>query len=379
MVRPAKRNSSVPAGFESFFGGAPEGCIRLTVGEPDFPTPPEVVAAAKEDLDAGDTHYVATAGKQVLLEAIQKKLKAENGLSYALPEITVTVGAKEALVDAVLATVDPGDEVLVPAPYWPSYDAMVALAGGRVVPVLTDPRAFHPDLEAFKHAITPRSKAIIVNSPNNPTGAVYTKAELQGLVDLAVDHDLFLISDEIYEHMAYGGRKHYAVAALTGAFERTITINGFSKAFAMTGWRLGYMAAPKDMATAMRRIHMHAVTHPASFEHRAAAIALTQCGESVRAMVAEYDARRKIVHARLNETPGWRCPDPEGAFYVFPEIRATGLNSTQVYDKLLQAGVQVMPGHLFPLGEGFLRLSYATSRPNLETATDRIKKAFSHA
>lgn len=379
MPSPAKRNANISQGFEAFFKGAPEGCIRLTVGEPDFPTPKEVVEAAKADLDAGDTHYVATAGKQVLLEAIQEKLKRENGLHYALDEITVTVGAKEALVDASLALLDPGDEVLCPAPYWPSYDAIAAFAGARVVPVPTDPAAMHLDEEALKHAVTKNSKAILVNSPNNPTGAVYDKAELKALADLAVDKDLYIVSDEIYEHLIYGGRTHHALAAFPGAFERTITINGFSKAFAMTGWRLGYTASPKALAVPLRRVHMHAVTHPAAFEHRAASVALTKCMASVRAMAEEYDRRRRFLHAAMNRVKGWRCPEPEGAFYAFPDIRGTGLTSQGVYDKLLAAGVQVIPGHLFPMGEGFLRISYATSMDNLKTAAERMETAFGHA
>jgi aspartate aminotransferase len=353
--------------------------VRLTVGEPDFPTPRPVVEAAKADLDAGDTHYVATAGKEVLLAAIQQKLKHDNNLDYALDEITVTVGAKEALFDASLGLLNPGDEVLVPAPYWPSYDAIAAFAGARAVPVRTEPSASHLDLEALKRAVTKRTKAILVNSPNNPTGAVFTEGELRAVVDLAADKDLFLISDEIYEHMVYGGRRHFAVASFPGAFERTVTINGFSKAFAMTGWRLGYTAAPKALAVPMRRIHMHAVTHPSSFEHRAASIALTQCADSVRVMVEEYDRRRRLLFAALNKVAGWRCPEPEGAFYAFPDIRGTGLTSQQVYDKLLAAGVQVIPGHLFPQGEGSLRLSYATSQENLKTASERIERAFGHA
>ncbi|HKZ60014.1 MAG TPA: pyridoxal phosphate-dependent aminotransferase [Candidatus Thermoplasmatota archaeon] len=376
---PANRNANISAGFESFFKGAPPGCIRLTVGEPDFPTPREVVEAAKADLDAGDTHYVPTAGKDVLLIAIQAKLKADNALDYGLDEITVTVGAKEALVDASLALLDPGDEVLVPAPYWPSYDAIAAFAGARTVAVPTEAGARHLDLEALKAAASPRTKAVLVNSPNNPTGAVYAREELKALVDLACDRDLFIFSDEIYEHMVYGGRRHFALAAFPGAFERTVTVNGFSKAFAMTGWRLGYTAAPRALAVPMRRVHMHAVTHPSSFEHRAAAVALTRCGESVRAMVAEYDRRRKLIHERLDRVRGWRCPEPEGAFYAFPDIRGTGLTSSAVFERLLEAGVQVIPGHLFPGGEGALRLSYATSTENLETAAARIERAFGHA
>ncbi len=315
----------------------------------------------------------------MLLSAIQQKLKRDNGLEYGMDEITVTVGAKEALVDASLALLDPGDEALIPAPYWPSYDAIAAFAGARPVAVPNEPLAQHLDLEALKGAANGRTKAILVNSPNNPTGAVYSKDELKAVADLSVDKDLYIISDEIYEHMVYGGRKHYAIASFPGAFERTVTINGFSKAFAMTGWRLGYTAAPRELAVPMRRIHMHAVTHPAAFEHRAAAVALTECGASVRAMVEEYDRRRQVVHGALNRVSGWRCPEPEGAFYAFPDIRGTSLTSEQVFERLLAAGVQVIPGHLFPKGEGSLRLSYATSLENLKTAAERMESAFGRA
>jgi len=377
LPSPAKRSLAIDGSFEAFFTPPPEGTIRLTVGEPDFPTPRAVVERAKQALDAGDTHYVPTAGKRALVEAVAAKLKAENGLDYDPGSITVTVGAKEAILDAALVLLDPGDELLVPAPCWHSYAAIAAIAGARAVPVPVRDGDFHPDTGALQAAATPRAKAILVNSPNNPTGAVYAKAELQAIVDLAADRDLYLISDEIYEHLVYGGRRHYAVASLPGAFERTVTVNGFSKAFAMTGWRMGYAAAPPDLAKLIRRIHMHAVTHPSSFQHDAAVVALTQCRPDVDAMVAEYDRRRRALHEALSKVPGWRCAEPEGAFYAFPDIRGTGLSSQAVYARLLAAGVQVIPGHLFPGGEGFLRVSYAAEMPLLAAAAARIEAAFS--
>lgn len=376
MRPPADRATRIDGAFEAFFTPPPEGTIRLTVGEPDFPTPKAVVERAKQALDAGDTHYVPTAGKRALVEAIAAKLKQENGLDYDPSQVTVTVGAKEAILDAALTLLDAGDELLVPAPCWHSYAAIAAIADAGDVPVPVRDDNFHPDLEAMKAAVTPRTKAILVNSPNNPTGAVYEKSELQGIVDLAVEHDLFIISDEIYEHLVFGGRRHVAVASLPGAFERTVTVNGFSKAFAMTGWRLGYSAAPPELAKLMRRIHMHAVTHPSSFEHDAAVVALTQCHGEVKAMAEEYDRRRRVVHEGLAAVPGWRCPEPEGAFYAFPDIRGTGLSSAGAYEKLLAAGVQVIPGHLFPRGEGFLRVSYAADLRLLEEACARARRAF---
>lgn len=376
MRPPAERATRIDGAFEAFFTPPPEGTIRLTVGEPDFPTPRAVVERAKQALDAGDTHYVPTAGKRALVEAIASKLKQENGLDYDPGQVTVTVGAKEAILDAALALLDPGDELLVPAPCWHSYAAIAAIAGARDVPVPVADDNFHPDLEALKAAVTPRTKAVLLNSPNNPTGAVYTQGELKAVVDLAVDHDLYLISDEIYEHLVFGGRRHVAVASLPGAFERTVTVNGFSKAFAMTGWRLGYTAAPPELATLMRRIHMHSVTHPSSFEHDAAVVALTQCHDDVKAMVAEYDRRRRVVHEGLAAVPGWRCPEPEGAFYAFPDIRGTGLTSQGAYRKALEAGVQFIPGDLFPRGEGFVRVSYAAQMGLLREACNRLQAAF---
>jgi aspartate aminotransferase len=376
MPSPAKRARSIDGSFEAFFTPPPEGTIRLTLGEPDFATPRAIVERAKQSLDAGDTHYVPTAGKRALVEAVAAKLKRENGLDYDPSCITVTVGAKEGILDAALALLDPGDELLIPAPCWHSYGAIATIAGARDVPAPTRDDNFHPDLEALKAAVTPRTKAILVNSPNNPTGAVYEKHELQAIVDLAVDRDLYLISDEIYEHLVYGGRRHHAVASLSGAFDRTVTVNGFSKAFAMTGWRMGYTAAPPELAKLMRRIHMHTVTHPSSFQHDAAVVALTQCGADVRAMVEEYERRRQVVHAALAGVAGWKCAEPEGAFYAFPDIRGTGLTSAAVYEKLLAAGVQVIPGHLFPRGEGFLRVSYAAQVSLLKTAGQRIRQVF---
>ncbi|HEX9709648.1 MAG TPA: pyridoxal phosphate-dependent aminotransferase [Candidatus Thermoplasmatota archaeon] len=379
MPNLAARSTSLPPGFHGFFAPPHDDTVHLTLGESDFNTPQRVIDAAVEDLKADDTFYIAPEGKSVLREAIAEKLARENHVRYDMSEVTVTVGAKEGIFNAALALLDPGDEILITAPHWHSYDPIVDFASAKAVPVPFRPENYHPDPEAMKHRVGRRTKAVLVNTPNNPSGAVYTRDELKAIVDLAVDHDLFIISDEIYEYMVYDGREHVSIASLPGAFDRTVTVNGFSKCFAMTGWRMGYTAAPKWIAHPMRFVHMHAVTHPSSFLHRAGAVALRECRGEATAMVAKFDERRRFLHGALQGIRGWRLPPAEGAFYLFPDIRGTGLTSLQVKQKLLAAGVEVVEGTIFPRGEGYIRISYAASLESLRKAAGRIESAFGRA
>ncbi len=353
--------------------------VHLTLGESDFKTPHRVIEAAVEDLHHDDTFYVPPEGKTVLREAIAEKLGRDNHVKYDPSEITVTVGAKEGIFNAALALLDPGDEILITAPHWHSYEPIADFASAKAIPVPFHRENYHPDIEGMKHRLSRRSKAVLVNSPNNPSGAVYTRDELKAIVDLAVDHDLFIISDEIYETMVYDGREHFSIASLPGAFDRTVTVNGFSKCYAMTGWRMGYTAAPKWIAHPMRYVHMHSVTHPSSFLHRAGAVALRECRADAAAMVATFDKRRKFLYGRLKDIKGWHLPNPEGAFYLFPDIRGTGLKSAAVKQKLFSAGVEVVEGSIFPRGEGYIRISYAASLESLGKAADRIVSAFGTA
>jgi aminotransferase len=372
----AKRSTSLPPGFHGFFAPPHDDVVRLTLGESDLHTPRRVIEAAVEDLQHDDTFYVTPEGKTVLREAIAEKLQRENGLTYDPSEVTVTVGSKEGIFNAALALLDPGDEILITAPHWHSYEPIADFASAKAVPVPFDPQTYHTDAEAMAARLSRRTKAILVNTPNNPTGAVYTKDELKAIVDLAVDRDLFLISDEIYEYMVYDGRKHVSIATLPGAFDRTVTVNGFSKCYSMTGWRMGYTAAPRWIAHPMRYVHMHSVTHPSSFLHRAGAVALRECRGEAQAMAEKFDERRKFLYGRLKDIKGWHLPRPEGAFYLFPDIRGTGLTSADAKAKLLAAGVEVVPGTIFPRGEGYLRISYAASLESLGKAADRIESVF---
>jgi len=376
MVRLSGKMKNVGKGFYGLFGPPPQGVIRFTVGEPDFDTPDPIKMAAITSLVKGDTHYIDSDGRLSLREAIAAKLKAENGIAADAKEVIVTIGGKEAIFDAVLALTDVGDEVIIPSPAWPSYDAMVAIAGGRPMPVKVRPDNYHPDIEAIKSAVSKRTKAIILNSPNNPTGAVFDRGEFKAIADLAIDHDFVVISDEIYEYMVYGGRKHVSIATLPDMRDRTVTVNGFSKAYAMTGWRIGYMHATGDLIGSMKLVHMHATTCAVSFGYDAALVGLKECRPHVDRMVKEYDRRRTMVRDGLNSIPGFKCPEPEGAFYAFVNVSALGMPTRDLAKHLFkEANVMIIPGADFTFGEGYMRFSYATAYDKCEEGIERIKKA----
>ncbi len=376
MVRLSTKMKNVGKGFYGLFGPPPPGVIRFTVGEPDFDTPDPIKQAAITSMVKGDTHYVDSDGRLSLRDAIAAKLKAENGIAADPKEVVVTIGAKEAIFDAVLALTDVGDEVIIPSPAWPSYDAMVAIAGGKPVPIKVRSDNYHPDIEAIKSAVSNRTKAIILNSPNNPTGAVFDKEEFRAIADLAVDHDFVVISDEIYEYMVYGGRKHVSIASFPDMRDRTVTVNGFSKAYAMTGWRIGYMHATADLIGSMKLVHMHATTCVVSFGYDAALVGLKECRPHVDSMVKEYDRRRVMVRDGLSSIPGFKCPEPEGAFYAFVDVSALGMPTRDLSKHLFtEANVMVIPGADFTFGEGYMRFSYATAYEKCVEGIDRIKKA----
>jgi aspartate aminotransferase len=349
--------------------------IDLGGGDPDFPTPAHIVATAADAMEAGDTHYVASPGIIELRRAIVAKLQTENGLTYTPDEIIVTPGGKPAVYASLMTLVDREDEVLVLDPGWVSYAPEVVLAEGKPVMVpLPAGDDFRITAELLRAYITPRTKAIIFCSPNNPTGRVATDDELNAIAAVAQEHDLIVLSDEIYEKLVYDGRTHRSLATLPGMPERTITLNGFSKAYAMTGWRLGYLAAPAPIVKQILKVHSHSVTCATSFGQRGAVTALTGPQHFIEEMVAAYDRRRHLVTDGLNAIPGVRCALPEGAFYAFPDITGTGLTSADCAELLIdQAGVAVTPGSAFgPNGEGFLRLAYSTSDDLLRRAVERM-------
>ena len=343
--------------------------LDLASGDPDFATPEPIRAAAKSALDAGDTHYVSPAGVADLREAIVAKLKAENGIEVNAAQVLVTPGGKAALFDAVQALVEPGVEVLLPEPAWVSFRPMVELAGGSVRSVpLGD--GFRLTREALEAAVTSRAKVLIINSPCNPTGRVLDDSERAAIAATAIEHDLVVLSDEIYEHVIYSPHRHVSLASLPGMAERTLTVNGFSKAFAMTGWRIGYLAGPAALVSAASKVHGHSATCVSGFGQAGALAALRSPRALVDEMVAAWARRREVVCMAINAMNGFRCPLPDGAFYAFVDVRGTGLSSQAVAAELLEKhNVAVVPGPAFgAAGEGFSRLSFATSDETLERA-----------
>jgi aspartate aminotransferase len=350
--------------------------IDLGGGDPDFITPEHIRAAATEAMNAGDTHYVASAGIPGLRKAIADKLRSDNGIEVD-PNggVIVTPGGKQALFEAALAFVETGVDVLIPEPAWVSYGPMVELAGGTAVPVPLNPDDnWRLTGETLSAAWTPASRILLINSPNNPTGRVLDNAELAAVAAFAEERDLLIFSDEMYEKILYDGQRHTSIATLPGMAERTLVFNGLSKAYAMTGWRLGYVAGPRPYLEQIEKVHSHSVTCATSFVQKAGVVALTGPQEFIGQMVSAWDRRRRNLAESLNTVNGIRCPLVEGAFYAFADIRGTGMTSTQAAELFLQeAHVAVTPGVAFGLsGEGHVRLSFATSDDLLAAAADRI-------
>lgn len=352
--------------------------VDLSGGDPDFPTAPHVTEAAIRSLQNGFTHYTPSRGIPELLKAIARKLADENGVRYEpAREIIVMPGAKQALFVAAQALLDPGDEMILFSPAWVSYEPCAALAGARTVYVPmnmgTTPAQLKADLAA---ALSPRTKLAILNTPNNPTGQVWSRAHLEVVAEAAQAHDFLVLSDEIYEKLIYDGEEHVSIAGFPGMWERTLILNGLSKSHAMTGWRLGYIAGPEPLISEMLKIHQHSSTCASSFVQEAAVAALNGPQDYTAYMIGRYKARRDRLVEALNAIPGIRCDLPQGAFYAFPNVAGTGLSSLEFTDRLLDAeAVAVTPGDAFgPGGEGYVRLSYANSDEMLEEGARRIKR-----
>ncbi|MHB9035136.1 MAG: pyridoxal phosphate-dependent aminotransferase [Armatimonadota bacterium] len=360
--------------------------IGFGAGEPDFDTPQHIKDAAIKSLQAGFTKYTPTSGTAELKTAICNKLKRDNGLDYASNQVIVSLGAKHSIYNAVLATIDPGDEVIIPAPYWVSYPEIVGMAGGKCIYVDTDESTgFTAPIDKLRAAVTDKTKMLILNSPSNPTGGVYTREQIKQIADLAVEKGFYVLSDEIYEKIIYDGREHVSIASFGDEIKKlTITVNGFSKAFSMTGWRLGYAAAEKEIVSAMEAIQSHSASNLVSFTQPAAVAALNGPQEVLAKMVAEFDRRRKYIVGRLNAIPGITCAKPGGAFYVFPNVAA--LFGKSFGDRVLrcsadieswlldEAKVAVVAGSGFG-ADNYIRISYATSMENIEKGLDRIAEA----
>ncbi len=344
-------------------------------GEPDFDTPEHIKVAAIEAIQAGFTKYTPSSGIPELRQAISEKFAADNELTYRAGQIVVSNGAKHACYNAILATCQPGDEVVIPSPYWVSYPDMVKLAGADPVIVPTMERnAWKMSAENFENAMTPRTKMLILNSPCNPTGSVYTREEMQAIVDVAAEEDIYILSDEIYEKLIYDDVKHVSIASLSKeAYDLTITVNGFSKSYAMTGWRLGYLGAPEAVAKAVDSIQSHSTSHPASFVQRAGLVALKGDQQPISDMREEFDMRRNYMFDRITKIPNVTAVKPQGAFYVLVNISQLGLTSQNFADRLLsKANVAVIPGAAFG-DDRTVRLSYATSIDIIKKGLDRFQ------
>lgn len=346
--------------------------ISLAIGEPDFPTPPHIVQAAKEALDQGFTKYTPSKGIPELREAIADKSSRENSIPCTADDVLVS-SSKHLIFSTLLAMTGEGDEVILPDPGWVSYLPMVQIAGARPVPVpCRSGEGFQMTPDAVQERITPQTKLLLLNSPNNPTGSVYSRETLQGILDLAVDHEFLILTDEIYEKMVYEGR-HHSIASFPEGFERTITVNGFSKTYSMTGWRLGWAVAPKELLEPMTTVQEHSVTCATSFAQRGGVAALRGPQKPVEDMVASFRGRRDLIVGGLNEIPSLQCLEPQGTFYAWVKFRGPW-TSYEFSEMLLQkAGIAVTPGRAFgDEGEGYVRVSFATSEQNLKRALESL-------
>lgn len=379
----ADRTQSIPpSGIRRFFeiAASMEDVISLGVGEPDFVSPQPVLEAGIQALRDGETSYTSNAGREELREGIGAHLEQLHGVRYSPnSEILVTVGVSEAMLCAMLAVLDPGDELLVPEPCFVSYGPLGQMAGADIkyVPTSVDTR-FQVTPEALEEHITPRTKAVFLSYPNNPTGAVMRRETMEGIAEVVADHDLLVISDEIYDQLIYGEayeRGHVCMPTVDGLWERTILLGGFSKNYAMTGWRIGYACAPEPILQAMYRMHQYIVMSAPTMGQIAAVEALNDCQEQVERMRQAYDERRQYIVDGLNDA-GLPTFEPEGAFYCFPDIRSTGYSSQEFARHLLeQEHVACVPGDAFgPSGEGYVRCSYATSMEDIKVAVDRIRR-----
>jgi aspartate/methionine/tyrosine aminotransferase len=358
--------------------GAGEKIIHLEIGRPDFDTPAHIKEAAKKALDEGKVHYSSNYGIPELRQAIAEKLKQENDLSFDPAEIIVNCGTTESISMTMMALLSPGDEVLVPDPCWVTYFYAARMAGA--IPISVPQREennFNPRIEDYRSRITPRTRMIIINTPNNPTGAVCQVSVLEELAKLAREKDLFVLSDEIYERIIYDGERHKSIGSFPGMKKRTITVNGFSKIYSMTGWRIGYAAADKELISAMIRIHQYTTSCATTFAQWGGVTALRGPQGEAERMVREFDRRRNLVYEALKEMPGIHVIKPKGAFYIFPNIKNFGKTSEEMAQYLLEeAQIAVVPGTT--LGEcssDFIRISYANSYENLKMAMEKMRAA----
>jgi aspartate/methionine/tyrosine aminotransferase len=382
----AERMSRIPfSGIRKVFEevhareAAGQHIVNLGIGRPDFDTPLNIKEAAKKALDDGHVHYASNYGNDDLRKAIAVKFERDNGLHYDYKkEVMVTVGANEGVFLAMMAFVNPGDEVLVPDPFWPHYFPCVELAGGVPVSVpIREENGFNPTKKDLSSHCTDKTKMIIVNSPHNPTGAVFSEKTLAGIAEVALEKNLMVLSDEIYEQLIYEGEKHFSIGTLPGMRERTVTVNGFSKSYAMTGWRLGYVGVDQNLMSPMVRAHQYSTVCVSTFSQYGATEALNGPQDELTKMVTEFGRRRELVVASLKKMKQVTFSEPKGAFYVMVNVSQTGRSAEQVADDLLNGGVAVVPWEsMGKYSKGLVRLSYANSYENLEIAMERMTAYF---
>jgi aspartate/methionine/tyrosine aminotransferase len=352
--------------------------VHLEIGEPDFPTPAHIVEAAKKALDEGWTHYGPTQGLPELREAIAAHVSRTRGIDVGAQHVSVVPGGKPIIFFPMIALLEPGDEVIYPNPGFPIYESMIRFLGARPVPIpLEEERGFSFDLDRFRDSLTDRTKMVVLNSPENPTGGVIPREDLKVIADLLRDRDVMILSDEIYSQIYYGSEPPVSITSFPGMLEKTIILDGFSKTYAMTGWRMGYGVMPTWLVEAVNKLMVNSNSCTASFTQRAGIAAINGPQDCVSQMVAEFRRRRDTICKGLNEVPGFRCAVPGGAFYAFANVTGTGIDSKELADFLLnEAGVSCLNGGCFgEYGTGYVRFSYANSLANLNEAVERIKKA----
>ena len=351
--------------------------VHLEIGEPDFPTPPHIIEAGKRALDEGWTHYGPTQGLPELREVIAAYISRTRGIRVGPQQVAVVPGGKPIIFFPLMALLEPGDEVIYPNPGFPIYESMIRFLGATPVPMpLVEERGFSFDLNLFRDRLSDRTKLVILNAPQNPTGGMIPREDLQAMAGMLASRDVMVLSDEIYTRIVYDGEPPVSIASFPGMLEKTIILDGFSKTYAMTGWRIGYGVMPEWLITAVNKLMVNSNSCTASFTQRAALAALAGPQDAVTAMVAEFKRRRDAFCAGLNRVPGFRCALPGGAFYAFPNVTGTGIPSHELADFLLEeAGVSCLNGGGFgAYGEGYIRFSYANSYANLMEAVERIRK-----
>lgn len=352
--------------------------LKFGTGEPDFDTPKRIKNAAKKALDEGFTKYTNATGIPELKTAVAEKFKRDNNIVCNPEEVIISVGGKHALYNIFMALLNPGDEVLLPSPYWVSYADMVLVCEGVVKRIDTRPNRFKLTAEMVEKAITPKTKALILNSPSNPTGMVIEKEEIIKIAGLAQKHQFYVISDEVYEYFLYNGKEHFSIASIPEMKDWVFTVNAVSKTYSMTGWRIGYMTGPKEFIKPMASLQSHSTSNPCSIAQKAALAAITGPQDSVKDMVDEFQTRRDFVHEAFNKIPGFKLEKPEGAFYAFPDISGLKVNDSFALAELLmeKARVAVVPGGAFgEEGNRFIRFSFASSMVDIKEGLKRIEEA----